>query len=272
MDCSCFFHRELIKNVIQITGPLDFCSLLILGGKKAILYDTMAGIGDLRRYLNKLTSLPITVVNSHGHFDHIGGNYQFESAWLSEKEYEATRWLRYDEMRADLVHRLEKNGGLQLDPIVKRNLLNGGFDRYQALEDGHIFNLGGITAEAVLLPGHTSGSTGLLLKEQRLLLSGDAMTPIMCLFFPESQGIEVYKDTLRKAIKLPIDAFATGHHTRLFPHVALNDFLGCANAVPTLRGLKFQHDLFPEYTGRLYLYRGENSLSADFLSLIGPAE
>ena len=132
------------------------------------------------------------------------------------------------------------------------------------------FGLGGVTAVAVALPGHTAGSIGLLLPERRILLSGDAMTPIMCLFFPESLGTEVYLDALGRALELPFDHLITGHHLRLFPKGALEDFRACALAVPGLRGLKFQHDIFPEYTGRLYIYRGENSGDEDFLALIGP--
>lgn len=265
-----FRHVELAPGVLQIEGPLGFCSTLVVGARGALLADTMCGVGDLAGYVAGLTAHPVTVVNTHGHFDHVGGNYQFLAAWLPEAEYHATRWLRDADLRGELVERLERNGGISLPARARRALLNGGFDRYRPLEPGKIFELGGVTAVAVALPGHTAGSTGLLLPEKRILLSGDAMTPIMCLFFPESVGREVYLDTLDRATALPFDHFITGHHLRLFPKGALEGFRACAEAVPALRGLKFQHDIFPEYTGRLYIYRGENSGDEDFLALIGP--
>ena len=266
-----FCHRELAPGVIQIQGPLGFCSTLVLGERRALLMDTMCGVGDLAGYVRQLTALPLIVCNSHGHFDHSGGNYQFKTVWLPRLEYPAVSRMIGAEARRDLVRRLEENGGLSIPEAARRALTDhSGFDRYWPLEPGTQFDLGGVTAVAVALPGHTLGSTGLLLREKRILLSGDAMPPIMCLFFTDGAGLEIYKSTLRKAMALPMDFFVTAHHVRLFPRSALDAFLACAEAVPTLRGMKFQHDIFPEYTGRLYIYQGENSGDEDFLALIGP--
>ena len=265
-----FRHVELAPGVVQIQGPLGFCSTLALGERRALLMDTMCGVGDLAGYVRQLTALPLIVCNSHGHFDHVGGNVQFASVWLPELEYPAASRALGAEVRRELAGRLEENGGLTLTEADRQALAGGGFDRFLPLEPGASFDLGGVTAVAVALPGHTLGSTGLLLREKRILLSGDAMTPIMCLFFPDGAGLEVYKSTLRKAMALPMDFFVTAHHVRLFPRSVLDTFLTCAEAVPALRGLRFQHDIFPEYTGRLYIYRGENSGEEDFVALIGP--
>ena len=45
------------------------------------------------------------------------------------------------------------------------------------------FTLGNIEGIVVEMPGHTRGSVGVYLPELKLLLCGDALTPIMCLFF-----------------------------------------------------------------------------------------
>lgn len=266
-----FRHVELAPGVVQIQGPLGFCSTLVLGARRALLVDTMCGVGDLAGYVRQLTALPLIVCNSHGHFDHIGGNYQFESVWLPRLEYPAATLALTADARRDLACRLGKNGGFSIPESARVALVEqSGFDRFRPLEPGTQFDLGGVTAVAVALPGHTLGSTGLLLREKRILLSGDAMTPIMCLFFPDGAGLEIYKSTLCKAMALPMDFFVTAHHARLFPRSALDTFLACAEAVPTMRGLNFQHDIFPEYTGRLYIYQGENSGEEDFVALIGP--
>ncbi|WP_315823617.1 MBL fold metallo-hydrolase [Paraflavitalea speifideaquila] len=57
---------------------------LIMGQHRAILFDTGMGIGDIRAEVTAITSLPIVVVNSHCHYDHIGGNHQFEEIWSYE--------------------------------------------------------------------------------------------------------------------------------------------------------------------------------------------
>src|SRR3954469_14533291 len=55
----------------------EVISYLILGSKRALLFDTGLGIGDMRELVSGLTQLPISVLNSHTHFDHIGDNWQF---------------------------------------------------------------------------------------------------------------------------------------------------------------------------------------------------
>lgn len=49
-----------------------FC-YLIEGSEKAMLIDTGYGLGDLRSAVEKVTGLPLIIVNTHGHCDHIGG-------------------------------------------------------------------------------------------------------------------------------------------------------------------------------------------------------
>ena len=50
---------------------------LIVGGTRALLFDTGMGIGDLKALTAQLTRLPIVVLNSHTHNDHVGNNWQF---------------------------------------------------------------------------------------------------------------------------------------------------------------------------------------------------
>ena len=54
---------------------------LITGEKQALLFDTGVGIGDIRKIVSALTRLPVVVLNSHTHADHVGGNWQFETAY-----------------------------------------------------------------------------------------------------------------------------------------------------------------------------------------------
>lgn len=261
--------EKLAGNLIQFSDPLGFRASLVLGRKRALLFDTMCGIGNIKKEVATVTDLPVTVVLSHSHFDHIGGAFFYREVWLSAPEQPL--------MQAELPHleavcrKVRKDGIVDLKEAGTYKA--GQMPRFRTLTEGAVFDLGGITLRAVALPGHTAGSFGLLSEETGLLLVGDAVTPIMCLFFANSLPIREYIRTLEKISRLPFSYFITGHHARFFPKTGVNDFIRCARFALTDRGMKFQHDLIPEYTGTLHIYRGSDSEAADFLALIDrPAE
>ncbi len=66
----------------------EVISYLVVGNARAVLLDTGMGIGDIRAEVERLTTLPIVVVNSHSHYDHIGGNYQFAEVWAFDDDGE----------------------------------------------------------------------------------------------------------------------------------------------------------------------------------------
>src|ERR1700694_2468651 len=61
-------------GVFAICEPFQFhevISYLILRSSRAPLFATGLGIGKTNRIVNKPTRLPVTVLNSHTHFDHV---------------------------------------------------------------------------------------------------------------------------------------------------------------------------------------------------------
>ena len=62
-------------------------SYLILGRERALLFDTGMGIGDLKALTSRLTTLPVTVLNSHTHNDHVGDNWQFDTVYGMDTEF-----------------------------------------------------------------------------------------------------------------------------------------------------------------------------------------
>ena len=51
---------------------------LLCGTEKAVFIDTGLGVGNIREIVDSLTSLPVTVMTTHVHWDHIGGHRYFE--------------------------------------------------------------------------------------------------------------------------------------------------------------------------------------------------
>ncbi len=52
-------------------------SYLLRGSDRAVLIDTGLGVSDIKQVVDSLTSLPIQVVTTHVHWDHIGGHGHF---------------------------------------------------------------------------------------------------------------------------------------------------------------------------------------------------
>ncbi len=60
---------------------------LIVGQKRALLFDTGMGISDIKKVTAELTKLPIVVLNSHTHDDHVGGNWQFDTVYGMDTDF-----------------------------------------------------------------------------------------------------------------------------------------------------------------------------------------
>src|SRR6202451_1546569 len=65
---------KVTPGVFAIYEPHQFeetISFLILGEKRALLFDTGMGISNIRKVTEELTKLPVDVLNSHTHNDHV---------------------------------------------------------------------------------------------------------------------------------------------------------------------------------------------------------
>ena len=77
-----FTARKITPNTWVITG-VGCDSYLLLGDEMAMLIDSGMSPLDLNSFCRTLTDLPIAgVINTHGHFDHTGGNGWFKKAYM----------------------------------------------------------------------------------------------------------------------------------------------------------------------------------------------
>ena len=67
-----FKSVKVTDRITRIEMPY-VCAYLIEGDDKAILLDTGFGYGDLKAFVDTLTTLPYEVILTHGHPDHAGG-------------------------------------------------------------------------------------------------------------------------------------------------------------------------------------------------------
>ncbi|XJS11640.1 MBL fold metallo-hydrolase [Aerococcaceae bacterium WGS1372] len=165
-----FANEYINKHIIRIKMPY-VCAYIIKGNDRAVLIDTGFGYGDLRSYVESLIELPYDVIATHGHPDHIGGNMQWNRAFLPEKEVHLEAYGGKVSTRHLIMNRVMKKEGLYFD---KESFLPYKKINYMLYNEFDEFNLGGITLIPIHLPGHTQGIMTFLIPELKTLLTGDA--------------------------------------------------------------------------------------------------
>jgi glyoxylase-like metal-dependent hydrolase (beta-lactamase superfamily II) len=55
-----------------------------------LLFETGRGIGDLRTVVSDLTPVPVVVLNSHTHDDHVVNNGQFDTVYGTDTDFTRT--------------------------------------------------------------------------------------------------------------------------------------------------------------------------------------
>ena len=170
---------QIRPNVYLIDDAGDSTCYLITGSERALVVDSVNGYEDLKAITKTLTDLPVIVVNTHGHGDHIYGNVYFEEAWLHPADF-----ALYDQFFGYAKDIMEQNN-LKPCPV-------------KALEIGQIFDLGGVQLEVVDLSGHTAGSIGLLDKDARIIYTGDGLNTHLWMQLDHSLPISTMLETFRK--------------------------------------------------------------------------
>lgn len=262
--------RLLGEGFFQLSDPFGCRAYLLMGSDSAALVDTMSGCGDLAAVVHSLAGgKPILPLLTHCHADHVGGAWAFPDVAMAADE--DGRW---DEITANLVEaRAASVRDGMVAPDEPWTFETGSCPRVTHLADGDEVDLGGRRLTCVSLPGHTAGSTGYLCRELEVLLSGDAVTPIMCLCFAESLSVSVWRRTLEKMERLDFEHFYTGHHDRAFTKADLHSFKAAADFVQAGdRGFPWHHATVADWEGTLHLCPCDTSHadSPDFRAVITP--
>jgi glyoxylase-like metal-dependent hydrolase (beta-lactamase superfamily II) len=196
-------------KIYSIYEPAEVFCYLLVGEKAALLYDTTFGLGSLAETVQNIcSSLPLTVVLSHGHYDHGNGAVQFENAYIHPSD--EILFFKHAS-RTGRRAALEKWAQKTPEDLNRDAYIHAGPGELKHVEIGQTFDLGGMTVEVVALEGHTAGSIGLLVHEHRILLASDALGPHIWMFLKESLPLSEYIAMLERIQKLPFDTFYIGH-------------------------------------------------------------
>lgn len=148
---------------IVVVGPLgvNCCLLGCEATGQGVIVDPGGDLEQIMAVVQKRGLSVATIINTHGHFDHVGVNRRVKELTGAEL----------------LIHRAD-------EPLLGRVADVAGMyglhaenspapDRY--LEDGLVITFGRHTLQVIHTPGHTPGGCCLYLQKEQKLLSGDTL-------------------------------------------------------------------------------------------------
>jgi hydroxyacylglutathione hydrolase len=180
----------------------DVYMYLLEGDEKALLIDT--GYSNTRAidYVRQVTDKPVILVNTHGHFDHVGGNGDFQEAYMSERDYAVYDVMREGHFTRTTMEHVVEMAGIP-DSQALQNAIEGAVTILHAplkpLPENGCFELGNRTVYFANTPGHTPGSIVLADPKTGILFTGDmACYQGVLLAFDHSSPVSEYYASVLK--------------------------------------------------------------------------
>ncbi len=195
----CFTEAALGVNVYMY---------LLIGDEKALLIDTGYGFTDVPTAIKEITNLPLIVVNTHGHMDHIHGNHMYEKVYISKEDEDVfNQHTNYDVVKAVLLAVAKENhipDEVVLSPEINMDGICNAYPSVKVdLPEEMYFELGNRKVTLIETPGHTKGSICLLdEKYKRIFVSDTACIDGVLLNFMESTDVETYCKSISRLKEL----------------------------------------------------------------------
>lgn len=194
-----WYKTSIVANgVIGINENNMDTMYLIEGSEKALLLDTGWGIGNLAALIHSLTDLPVTVIHTHGHIDHVSGAWQFgdilipyEDEYLLAQSYNMQeRQFHHEVMLSEYIK------GSEADRWINAKL-----GHVKAVRPDSEFELGDRRIIMHHFPGHTRGSAVFFDENNGLLFTGDSIFEgTHWLHTEDSAPLDTYFKSLRSLI------------------------------------------------------------------------
>lgn len=197
-----YLAKEIHPGLQMILDFDDTKMFLVTGSERALLIDAGLGAGDLRSFVEGLTGgLPLEVVITHGHPDHIAVMGQFQPGY--------NVYMHHHDL--PLAETFVKQMGYVID-----------LDRIIDIREGFVFDLGNRRLKVYEVPGHSAGSIVLFDEENGILFAGDAIgsnrptiVDSLWMQFPGMAMIDEYLSTLqvfRSKVRGKIKEIFGGHN------------------------------------------------------------
>ena len=242
-----FYVREALPGVWMVNEPQHVCSWLVVGDERAVLLDTGLGVAPIRPVAEAVAGArPVSVVNTHYHFDHVGGNVEFDDiaihrsgAPLIDADVPTDVLRAYAGFAERMVASLEPYRRLDdeffwlLTAESTPRPFPASFrpERWRItasrasrlLDDGDRIALGARELTVLHTPGHSPDMVSLLDEREGILFAADVFNigPVYC-HFPDSDLGDLARSARRLAdLGDAVGRIVVHHHGRVIAEPVL---------------------------------------------------
>jgi len=216
-------------QVYAIAEPYNFqevISYLILGTEKALLFDSGMGLSSIATLVTELTQLPVTVINSHTHYDHIGGNYEFENILAMNTAFTKSRsakGLPHDFVKHEVTSAAFCKEKLPLFDTTTYHI--NPFPISDFIGDGSIIDLGNRKMQIIAVPGHTPDAIAIWDEENGYLWTGDTFYEGPIWLFDEGTDLEAYAKSIQRlaSLETKLQKVFPAHNTPIAEPIRLKE-------------------------------------------------
>jgi glyoxylase-like metal-dependent hydrolase (beta-lactamase superfamily II) len=150
-----------MKYTVIPSGPLEVNCVIIHDDKRGVIFDPGGSFKKISEFLDKNSIVPEMIINTHGHFDHIGAVADLKNRYnipfgMSRKDQFL---LKQASIHASLFG---------LPPVISPEIdfdLFEGFKIENSITDIIIYDT----------PGHTPGGLSFYIKDLKIIITGDTL-------------------------------------------------------------------------------------------------
>jgi glyoxylase-like metal-dependent hydrolase (beta-lactamase superfamily II) len=242
-----FEVRRVARDLWMIAEPMHVVTWLYIGATRAALIDSGTGIVPIAPVVAAITDKPVVLVNTHYHFDHIGGNAEFAERLAGTKtgpllHHPASRDLlaRYLKTFPDFIVAARKKAALDPDNFAlspenePRDFPNtfklvdwhpGRVPATALLQEGDTIDLGDRKLQVIYTPGHSPDGITLFDAANGLLFVGDTLTEgPLYVHYDESSTKELAASVEKlRQLGTPVRLILAAHVARAIAETSLID-------------------------------------------------
>ena len=199
-----YSHEHVAERIYVVTENYSmvhrFTIGVVVGDERILVIDSGLGMdGDLRKYIESFTDVdkPMICACTHGAIDHVGAACLFDEVFLNNRDYHMlpSAFDRARRLRDLSAFSLFNNEVIQYG---QQHMIDNKKTKFTDIDEGDIFDLGGIQVEPIRTPGHTDGHLAYYIRSANIAFCGDGINIDTHIKKLDRQGLIDYSDMLSR--------------------------------------------------------------------------